>query len=582
MVDIGAYMHKIQRIIYGMRKHNKGFSPENDRRNKDKSSHKGKSFSKEMEKNQYQNFILKAPISSQKMERRSELDEIIIVPTELEVALEKEFLFFTIESTANEEITVELEFFPTNLKSYLILSTGNEERFIIESQNNFLPKNAQKDTKSYLVDLKPKSKKTIYIKIKRKNNISKYNLYGIIDRFFINAPKLIVKVLKRKEKRFVESKVVPFIIPEKRKRPRNAHPIQSTKNVINNNRTSSVVKNETPSNVSVDNPLKPIDSKKDFGLEKDNYEFKKDRIESTKSKDRIDANIIALPSIVKSSVQGLDNHPPPKAHSNREDKNHTLSMHAPENKTNEIRTKASSPKDNKKLNNQYDKETLHCFKLLKIVLDDFEKICDLINQYIFLITKENLSAFIPTYLKVIQEDILPQIVQYLESLKKDESMGALVSCLLQHRKEDFNKAPFSEAISKILKGEPEELKAFGKYFQERIKRDLTLMIFDPFFCKMAMVRKENKVISAESMVRLEEIYKDTLNFLENHFKLKAISITLGQSRYNAEEHEIAGYEETSAHYRPRTIIDVQKWGYQSIMGKKTIEKAKVFLSGRVR
>ncbi len=217
----------------------------------------------------------------------AELNQIKINPAELEVKPHDESLYFTIESAANEEITVELEFFPMSLKSYLYLTTSIEKRFT-GSQNNSPLEYTPKETKSYLLNLEPKSKKSIFINIKRKNNTSRYNLYGIIDRFFINSPKLEVNVLKGKGKRFVG--MVSFIIPEKGKRPRNVDPMQSTKNVINNNRTSSVVKNETPSSASVDNPLKPIDSKKPSGLEKDNYEFKKDIIDNGKVTNRINTS----------------------------------------------------------------------------------------------------------------------------------------------------------------------------------------------------------------------------------------------------------------------------------------------------
>jgi len=74
MAAIGACMHKILRIIYGMLKHNKAFDPEIDRRNRDKKSQKKKSSS--VDKNRrYQHFDFKAPISRRQKRKRKELEQ---------------------------------------------------------------------------------------------------------------------------------------------------------------------------------------------------------------------------------------------------------------------------------------------------------------------------------------------------------------------------------------------------------------------------------------------------------------------------------------------------------------------------
>ncbi len=71
---VGACMHKILRIIYGMLKHNKGFDPEVDRRNREKMPQKEKSSSKDKNR-RYQNFDSKAPISRRQKMKRKELEQ---------------------------------------------------------------------------------------------------------------------------------------------------------------------------------------------------------------------------------------------------------------------------------------------------------------------------------------------------------------------------------------------------------------------------------------------------------------------------------------------------------------------------
>jgi len=74
MAAIGACMHKILRIIYGMLKHNKAFDPEIDRWNRDKTSQKKKSSFRDKNR-RYQNFDSKAPISRRQKGKRKELGQ---------------------------------------------------------------------------------------------------------------------------------------------------------------------------------------------------------------------------------------------------------------------------------------------------------------------------------------------------------------------------------------------------------------------------------------------------------------------------------------------------------------------------
>jgi len=71
MAAIGACMHKILRIIYGMLKHNKAFDPEIDRQNRDKTSQKKKTSSEDKNR-RYQDFDSRAPISRRQGKKRKE------------------------------------------------------------------------------------------------------------------------------------------------------------------------------------------------------------------------------------------------------------------------------------------------------------------------------------------------------------------------------------------------------------------------------------------------------------------------------------------------------------------------------
>ncbi len=74
MAAIGACMHKILRIIYGMLKHNKAFDPEIDRQNRDKTSQRKKTSSKDKNR-RYQDFDSKAPISRRQERKRKEQEQ---------------------------------------------------------------------------------------------------------------------------------------------------------------------------------------------------------------------------------------------------------------------------------------------------------------------------------------------------------------------------------------------------------------------------------------------------------------------------------------------------------------------------
>jgi transposase len=73
MAAIGVCMHKILRIIYGMLKHNRAFDPEIDHKNREKTSRKKKTFSKDKNR-RYHNFDPKAPISGRQKRKRKELE----------------------------------------------------------------------------------------------------------------------------------------------------------------------------------------------------------------------------------------------------------------------------------------------------------------------------------------------------------------------------------------------------------------------------------------------------------------------------------------------------------------------------
>ena len=73
MSAIGACMHKILRIIYGMLKHNRAFDPEIDRQNREKTRKDKPSY---RDKNRrYQKFDPKAPISRRQKRKRKELEQ---------------------------------------------------------------------------------------------------------------------------------------------------------------------------------------------------------------------------------------------------------------------------------------------------------------------------------------------------------------------------------------------------------------------------------------------------------------------------------------------------------------------------
>ena len=74
MAAIGACMHKILRIIYGMLKHNRAFDPEIDRQNREKTSRKEKLAFKDKNR-RYQNFDPKAPISRRQKIKRKEQEQ---------------------------------------------------------------------------------------------------------------------------------------------------------------------------------------------------------------------------------------------------------------------------------------------------------------------------------------------------------------------------------------------------------------------------------------------------------------------------------------------------------------------------
>lgn len=71
MAALGACMHKILRIIYGMLKHKSAFNPEIDRLNRNKTSQRKKTASKDKNR-RYQDFDPKAPISRRQKRKRKE------------------------------------------------------------------------------------------------------------------------------------------------------------------------------------------------------------------------------------------------------------------------------------------------------------------------------------------------------------------------------------------------------------------------------------------------------------------------------------------------------------------------------
>ena len=71
MVALGLCMHKILRIIYGMLKNNKPFSPEIDLKNRATST-QGKTKSNREKKRRHQTFDAKAPISRRQTKKRKE------------------------------------------------------------------------------------------------------------------------------------------------------------------------------------------------------------------------------------------------------------------------------------------------------------------------------------------------------------------------------------------------------------------------------------------------------------------------------------------------------------------------------
>lgn len=71
MAAIGVCMHKILRIVYGMLKHNRGFAPEIDRRNREKTARCKTDICKDKTR-RYQDYDPKAPISRRQKRKREE------------------------------------------------------------------------------------------------------------------------------------------------------------------------------------------------------------------------------------------------------------------------------------------------------------------------------------------------------------------------------------------------------------------------------------------------------------------------------------------------------------------------------
>ena len=72
MAIIGICMHKILRIIYGMLKHNKPFSPKIDLANQQKSKRAEKRKNKKETSRRYQDYDAKAPVSNRQTKKRLE------------------------------------------------------------------------------------------------------------------------------------------------------------------------------------------------------------------------------------------------------------------------------------------------------------------------------------------------------------------------------------------------------------------------------------------------------------------------------------------------------------------------------
>ncbi len=233
----------------------------------------------------------------------------------------------------------------------------------------------------------------------------------------------------------------------------------------------------------------------------------------------------------------------------------------------------------------YDQMAFHALESLIKLFDDLGEHAEKAYEIFLYIKEDGLNSIHPNVASSIE--LIPR---YLDTLKKEKQFGFLVSDNTKFKKTwQKGSFPAKEYLTQALVNEflnnPDKIKKLVEdkkgveSIQTKIGNDLILQVFGPFFCSMAEIQKKDMQIRPELNSKLISLRDDISIYLKVHFRLKPINISKGDF-YDMSKHEITGYSASLENYKPRSIVSIQRWGYESTNDNKVIERAKVILCGQ--